>query len=84
MFKEDGRLNNTRHYGIGGLTVQVQADLPITDATFLPKFELFRVHPQRLPKAEGPDNDTVYIHHHITWLRAHGEAVPHDLASRDP
>lgn len=39
------------------MTVRVDADLPITDATFGPKFEAFR--------AEGPGVDTVRIHHHL-------------------
>lgn len=32
-----------RHYQIGGLTIQVESELPITDATFRAKFKLFEV-----------------------------------------
>lgn len=50
--------NNTRYYQIAGITVQVDADLPITDQTFDPKFKLFRV--------SEPGNDVIRIHHHFT------------------
>ncbi len=45
-----------RRFRVGGLAVDVQADLPITDDTFEPKFELFR------SAANGPA-DIVLRHH---------------------
>ena len=50
-------MKNRRFYEIGGITVQVDADLPITDSTFHSKFRLFEV--------DGPGKDTVSLHHHF-------------------
>lgn len=47
-----------RYYQIGGLTIQVESDLPITDTTFRPKFKLFEV--------DGPGEDTVVIRHYFS------------------
>jgi len=46
-----------RYYGIAGLTVQVESDLPITDTTFEPKFAVFEV--------DGPGPDTIVVRHHF-------------------
>ncbi len=48
---------NRRFYKIGGITIQVSADLPITDSTFHPKFKRF--------ETQGRGRDTIYIHHHF-------------------
>src|SRR3989339_404843 len=48
---------NRRYYQIGGMTICVAADLGITDGTFHPKFNCFA--------ADGPGDDTIYIHHHF-------------------
>jgi hypothetical protein len=44
-----------RYYEIGGVTVEVRSDLPISEATFAAKFGLFEV--------AGPGRDTISIHH---------------------
>ena len=46
-----------RFYGIAGLTVQVESDLPITDTTFEPKFAAFEV--------AGPSSDTIVVRQHF-------------------
>ena len=46
-----------RYYEIAGITVQVESELPFTDATFDEKFASFAVH--------GPGADTVVIRHHF-------------------
>ncbi len=46
-----------RYYRIGGLTIQLDSDLPMTDRTFQPKFEAFRV--------EGPGEETISVRHHF-------------------
>jgi hypothetical protein len=46
-----------RFYGIAGLTVQVDSDLPITDTTFEPKFATFEV--------AGPGTDTILVRQHF-------------------
>jgi hypothetical protein len=48
----------SRYYGIGGITVLVSADLPITDETFGAHIEQFRV--------PGPGTETISIHHHFS------------------
>jgi len=44
-----------RWFQIGGITIQVEADRPITPQTFAPKFDAFEV--------DGPGSDTIVIHH---------------------
>jgi len=47
-----------RYYRIAGITIQLESDLPITDATFEPRFAAFR--------AEAPGADRVVIRHHFS------------------
>lgn len=49
--------DHRRYYRIGGITIQVDSDLPFTGTTFAPKFDDFRV--------DGPGDDIVSIHHHF-------------------
>jgi hypothetical protein len=49
--------DHRRYFGVGGITIQVDSDLPMTDATFGPKIRKFG--------ADGPGPDTVRIHHHF-------------------
>jgi hypothetical protein len=51
------RVAGRRFYGIAGLTVQVESDLPIVDTTFEPKFGVFEVG--------GPGPDTIVVRHHF-------------------
>jgi len=44
-----------RYYQTGGITIQVESDLPITDTTFRSKFRLFEV--------DGPGEDNLVIRH---------------------
>jgi len=53
----DGPAVGRRFYEVGGLTVQVESDLPITEATFEPKFAAFEV--------AGPGPDTIVVRHHF-------------------
>ena len=63
--REERRRSHRRYYAIGGLTVRVDADLPITDATFHSKFELFRT--------DRPNGDLITIHHHFALPQLEGE-----------
>jgi MoaA/NifB/PqqE/SkfB family radical SAM enzyme len=56
-FKEDWQLRHRRYFEIAGLTVQVDADLPITDQTFAAKFGQFQV--------VSPGLDLISIRHHF-------------------
>lgn len=49
---------NARYYRIADITVRVDADRPITDETFHPHFDRFRV--------DGPGEDTITVHHHFS------------------
>jgi MoaA/NifB/PqqE/SkfB family radical SAM enzyme len=56
-FKDDWKRNHRRYYQIAGITIQVDSDLPITDATFHPMFRQFQ--------ADGPGLDMIFIQHHF-------------------
>lgn len=56
-FKDTWGKNHRRYYRIADITIHVESDLPITDATFHPKFKLFEV--------DGPGADTISIRHHF-------------------
>ena len=49
--------NHCLFYHTGGVNICVEADIPITDATFQNKFKAFT--------ANGPGQDTVFIRHHF-------------------
>jgi hypothetical protein len=46
-----------RYYRIGGITLQVESDLPFTSGTFIKAMDSFQV--------DGPSADTVTINHHF-------------------
>ncbi len=50
---------HTKYYKIAGITIQVNADLPIREDTFHPKFKIFAV--------DGPGDDSIVINHHFFW-----------------
>ncbi len=52
-FKEDWQRMHVHYYEIGGITIQVGADFPLSDETFAPSFQKFRV--------DGPGEDTITI-----------------------
>ncbi len=52
-YKEDWKLTHLSYYQIAGITIQVSADFPLTEATFAQKFEKFRV--------TGPGTDTISL-----------------------
>jgi MoaA/NifB/PqqE/SkfB family radical SAM enzyme len=66
-FKTNWQRHHRRYYQIAGITVQVDADLPITDQTFAPKFRQFQV--------DTPGSDLIAIRHHFSLP----EVEPHNL-----
>jgi MoaA/NifB/PqqE/SkfB family radical SAM enzyme len=52
-FKEIWMMTHLRYYQIAGMTIQLTADFPITDETFAPRFNKFRV--------DGPSEDMISI-----------------------
>jgi MoaA/NifB/PqqE/SkfB family radical SAM enzyme len=57
-FKETWKRHHRRYYQIGGITVQTEFDLPITDTTFSDKFRCF--------ETDGPGEDTITLSHHFS------------------
>ncbi len=58
-------MSDRRYYQVGGLTVQVEADIPITDNFFAPKFREFEV--------AGPGRDVIVLRHHFTLPALDGD-----------
>lgn len=54
-FKQAWEREHRRFYQIAGLRIQVESDLPITDATFGPRFQRF--------EANGPGENTIALRH---------------------
>jgi hypothetical protein len=65
-----------RFYGIAGLTVQVESDLPITDTTFEPKFAAFEV--------AGPGSDTIVVRLHFGLPAIDEGALGREVYRRTP
>jgi len=57
MLKDHPKDPYCRYYRIGGVTIQLEADLPLTAETFHPKFKAFEV--------DGPDEEAITIRHHF-------------------
>ncbi|MFA5879660.1 MAG: radical SAM protein [Candidatus Margulisiibacteriota bacterium] len=56
-YKENWQKNHRAYYQTGGITIQIDSDLPITENTFHQKMRVFQ-------KSE-PGEDTVFISHHF-------------------
>lgn len=56
-FKENWKTHHVKYYEIAGMTVKVEADLPITETTFNAKFKPFEV--------DTPGDDLITIRHHF-------------------
>ncbi|MGA2160130.1 MAG: radical SAM protein [Dehalococcoidia bacterium] len=73
-FKEDWQRRHCRYYGIAGITVMVEADLPITDQTFDAKFRQFEV--------DGPGPDLISIRHHFSLPDISGRDLGQEVHRR--
>ncbi|MCJ7486917.1 MAG: radical SAM protein, partial [Candidatus Aminicenantes bacterium] len=74
--REDWLRTHRRRFRIAGLTVDVEADLPITDATFEPKFGLFRTDVQ------GPAD--IVLRHHFALPDLAGEDLGREVFRQPP
>ena len=74
--REDWLRTNRRRFRIAGLTVDVEADLPITDATFEPKFGLFQTDVQ------GPAD--IALRHHFSLPDLAGENLGREVFRKPP
>ncbi|MGA9099753.1 MAG: hypothetical protein WB392_12575, partial [Methanotrichaceae archaeon] len=75
-FKDDWKQNHRRYYKIAGITIQVESDLLITDGTFDPKFRQFQT--------DGPDGDTIFIHHHFGLPDLDGRDLGQEVYRKPP
>jgi len=75
-FKENWRKNHRRYFKIADITIQIDSDLPITEATFHPKFKLFEV--------AGPGEDTISIRHHFSLLNLESKDLGKELYRKSP
>lgn len=76
LYRESWMQEHRRYFQIGGITIQVDSDLPIDGKTFHAKFENFRV--------EGPGPDTVSIRHHFTLPDLAGKDLGQELYRKPP
>ncbi len=76
MFKDNLVKRHCRYYQIGGVTIQVEADLPITEATFQSKFKAFEV--------DGPGEDMVSISHHFSLPDLNRWTIGEEIYRRAP
>jgi len=76
MSKAQPPWNGRRWFQIGGITIQVDADRPITSQTFAPKFEAFAV--------DGPGSDTVFIHHRFGLPDLQGRNLGRQVYRKTP
>jgi MoaA/NifB/PqqE/SkfB family radical SAM enzyme len=74
--REDWLRSHRRRFRIAGLTVDVEADLPITDATFEPKFGLFRTD------VRGPAD--IVLRHHFSLPDLAGEDLGREVFRQPP
>jgi len=65
-----------RYYHIAGITIRMESDLPITDATFHPKFKHFEVN--------GPGEDTITIRHHFSLPDLNGWDIGEEVYRKPP
>jgi MoaA/NifB/PqqE/SkfB family radical SAM enzyme len=75
-FKENWQRQHRRYYEIAGITLQVEADLPITDWTFAKKFRQFEV--------DKPGNDLIFISHHFSLPDLAGRDLGQEVYRRPP
>jgi MoaA/NifB/PqqE/SkfB family radical SAM enzyme len=75
-FSNNWQAHHRRFFLIAGVTVQVDADVPIADGTFAPKFSAF--------SADGPGSDTIRIHHHFGRLAPDRRKLGKEISRRPP
>lgn len=56
-YKKEWEREHRQYYRIGGVTIQIDSDLPLTDKSFLPKLKQFRT--------EDPGDDIILIRYHF-------------------
>ena len=75
-FKKAWANEHQRFYQIADLTIKVESDLPITDATFSPKFKFF--------ETDGAGEDTITLRHHFSLPELRGPEFGEEVYRRPP
>ena len=75
-FREAWERRHRRHFRIAGLTLRVDADLPLTERTFAPRFRKF--------ETDGPSEDTVVLRHHFSLPACDGNDLGEEVYRRPP
>ena len=76
LLKKTGNAAIAATMRLPGITVQVEADLPIKDETFAPKFKQFEVH--------GPGSDLISIRHHFSLPDLKGQDLGQEVYRKPP
>jgi radical SAM protein with 4Fe4S-binding SPASM domain len=75
-FKETLVKNHRRFYESGGITIQVDSEIPFTEDTFEQKFKKFQV--------EGPGEDTIKIRHYFSLPELEGNDPGKEVYRKAP
>ena len=75
-FKDEWQVNHRRYFKIADITIRVESDLPIDDATFNSKFSSFHV--------DAPGQDTVTIRHHFGIPDLKGQNLGKEVYRKAP
>ncbi len=75
-FKDNWQKNHRIYFEVAGITIQVESDLPISEATFPSKFKLFKVN--------GPGEDTISIRHHFSLPDLDGRDLGEEVYRKIP
>ncbi len=75
-FYPKGQTNHRRFYRVADITIQLDTDLPMTDATFHRKFRTFEV--------DNPGSDTIRIHHLFGQPDLNGLDLGQEVYRRPP
>lgn len=78
LYKKDWLSRHRRYFRIAGVTIRVDADLPILENTFAIKFNKF----QAVPK--NNKSDTVAISHHFSLPDLHGRNLGDEVYRKPP
>ena len=75
-FIDEWKQKHRRYYQIAGMTIKVEADLPITEKTFAPKFKPFEV--------KEPGGDVISIRHHFSLPDLKGQDLGQEVYRKSP
>jgi radical SAM protein with 4Fe4S-binding SPASM domain len=75
-FSKEWTPNHRRFYRIGGITIQVESDLPIHDNTFSSKFNKFQV--------DKADVEMIFIRHHFKLPNLNGQDLGEEVYHKLP